>query len=35
MGKYLSYFTLVLGILIPTVLLLLAKVRGIKGNEKI
>jgi spore germination protein len=33
LGKYLSYFNLVLGIALPTILLLLAKVRGIKVNE--
>ncbi|MED3563659.1 endospore germination permease [Bacillus xiapuensis] len=32
LGKYLSYFTWVLGILLPSILLLLAKVRGIEGN---
>jgi spore germination protein len=33
LGRYLSYAIFGLGVLIPTVLLILAKVRGIKGNE--
>jgi spore germination protein len=33
LGKYLSYSVIGLGILIPTILLLLAIARGIKGNE--